>query len=305
MRIHLKGFYFTMKLTENVKKYIEENIGLIDDMTTDSALKFLDGFDALTTQQEDLACILDVLCTTLSVLPDMRKHINDYKKEIDLAYDSVKSINILNIYPKLNTYWNCNKTTGWAMVESYITLKPPTGSKKAGLAYVIGVPEINNKVYWTDSGYISLYNQDCAEFRLSVEFFEFPPSEFYKKEQLNKFINEYKNYIKELYDKVYLLEKSVIWKATARTIAKELSHFIQKTVSNSGVKGFVTLYELSESNGLRNELKLKVSLPVKTKIDLNITIPYDSDPKNIDVNSLMTNWKKNFEKYVKLNKHKF
>ena len=294
-----------MKLTENVKKYIEENIDLIDVMTTDSALKFLDGFDTSMTQQEDLACILEVLCTTLSVLPDMRKNINDYKKEIGLAYDSVKSINILNIYPELNTYWDCTNNTGWAMVNSYITLRPPTGSKTSGLAYVIDAPEINNKVYWTNSGYISLDDQDSAAFKLSVNFSKFPPSEFYKKEQLNKFLNEYKNYIKELYDKVYLLEKSVEWKATAHTVAKELSHFIQKNVSNLGIECYVRIYDLSEFAVLRNELKLEVSLPVKTKIDLNITIPYDSDPKNIDINSLMTNWKKNFEKYVKLNKHKF
>lgn len=296
-----------MKLTENVKKYIEDNIQLIDN-TTDlqDVYEFLDSFDVTTgVCCEDLACILEVLCTTLSVLPDMRKYINNYKKEIDLAYDSVKSINILNISPELNTYWDCTNNTGWAMVNSYVALRPPTGSKTSGLAYVIDVPEINNKVYWTDSGYISLADQDSAAFKLSVNFSKFPPSEFYKKEQLNKFLNEYKNYIKELYDKVYLLEKSVEWKATAHTVAKELSHFIQKTVSKSGIECYVIIYDLSEFAVMRNELKLEVPVPIKTKIDLNITIPYDSDPKNIDVNSLMTNWKKNFEKYVKLNKHKF
>lgn len=295
-----------MKLTEHVKKYIEENIDLIDVMITDSALKFLDGFDITTgICCEDIACILEVLCNTLGVLPDIRKHINDYKKEIDLAYDSVKSINILNIYPELNTYWDCNKNTGWAMVDSYISLNPPTGSKPAGLAYVIDVPEINNKVYWTDSGYISLDRQDSAAFRLSVSFPDFPPSEFYKKEQLNKFINEYKNYIKELHDKVYLLEKSLEWKETAHILAKDMYYFIIATASNSGVECDVEIKDLTKFAILRNELKLEVSLPVKTKIDLNIIIPYDSDPKNIDVESLRAKWKKNFEKYVKLNKHKF
>ena len=119
-----------MKLTEHVKKYIEENIDLIDNMTTDSALKFLDGFDPPMAHQEDLACIREVLCNTLSVLPDMHKQINDYKKELDLAYDSEKSINILNLQPELTTDWDCDETTRWAMEESFITLNPPTRSKK-------------------------------------------------------------------------------------------------------------------------------------------------------------------------------
>ena len=167
------------------------------------------------------------------------------------------------------------------------------------------MPEINNKVYWTDSGYISLHDQDSAAFRLSVSSFKFRPSEFYKKEKLNTFINEYKNYIKELHDKVYILEKSLRWKKTARTVAKELDHFITKTASKSGIDCDVGISDLSRYAVLRNELKLEVFLPVKTKINLNITIPYDSDPKNIDINSLLTNWKKNFEKYLNLNKHKF
>ena len=295
-----------MKLTKHVKEYIEENIDLIDVMNTDSALKFLDNFKLdITGRQEDLKCIVHVLCNTLEVLPDMCEYVKAYQDELDIAYNSVKSINILDIHPKVSSDWCSNKNTGWASVTCRIYLTPPTGSKAVGNSYSKYVPEIHNEVFLADSGFISLYHQDSASFRLSANFPEFPPSEFYKKQQLTTFINEYTNYIKEVYDKLYLLEQSVEWKAVARTVAKELSQFIQKTVSESAMKCYVTIYDLSEFPVLRNELKLEVSLPVKTKINLNITIPYDSDPKNIDVKLLMTNWKKNFEKYVKLNKHKF
>lgn len=292
-----------MKLTEHVKKYIEENIDMIDSMNTDSALKFLD--DVYVNHPEDILCIMDVLCDTLALLPDIRKYVKAYENEIESAYKSVKSINILNICPRLITYWDCHNTTGHAGSDSYIIVEAPPGSKLHGLARGIYVPEIHNEVYWLDNGYITLWDVESAAFTLSIHNYKFSPSEFYKKEKLNKFINEYKNYIKELHDKVYLLGKSVNWKVTANTIVEKMSEFIKSTASEYGIHCFIKISDQKNTYLERNEFQLLVDLPTRTKINLNVIIPYDSDPKNIDVDSLMTNWKKNFEKYIKLNKHKF
>lgn len=303
-----------MKLTTSVKDYIEKNIHLIDNNSDlQHIYEFLDGFDVKTgAHSEDLACILNVLCDVLNVLPDLKDFIKDYIDEVEHAYNSVRSINILNIHPEVHTYWySPHHEHRWANVDSYLCLSDPVGSKEYGYeSFIIDAPGITHSVCWRRSGKIFLLDsehQPCSTIaNLSVNFDKFSPSEFYKKEHLTKFITDYKKYIKDIYDILPLLEDSVRWKSDAFKIAENVATRIKEIIADSPAYCDVTTKDRASAifNNF-NYFEVDVVPYVKTKINLNVSIPYDSDPNKLDIDKLLNDWKKSFEKYIKRNQSKF
>ena len=278
-----------MELTPFVKKYIEDHQELLET----NFEKFVDLFEGRGT---DFTCFLSILQNILNEYTDLDSKIKEYTgllqkhaSDLEKKYTHVAGITPF-LYCLSDEPIESSSNLVSRMVRIRLTEdKSIPNTLPSDLSY-------NLKIYYGDVVF-SLADKDnhsSAQFIFYPKFNDyFNFTELYTKELLPTTFNQMEDLYKDIDSKFDDCVKSIQWNIDAEKIANELverMNAYDDVIKDTPLK---LLFDQSQNNYRISNYDLSR----KTKIDLSIKIPFDTDPNLTDWNKEFENWTKKVDKF--------
>ena len=277
-----------MELTPVVKAYIEKNHELLEN-------DFNQFVDSFTGVQQDFTCFLSILQDVLGEYKDLDSKINEYNMLLQKHSANLekKYTRVAGITPFLQGFANRQITSSHNMISNDLNI---------GVAEDGTIPNDlpQDLTYIIKSHYNSLVvlkledkaRNSSAEFFFDITFRDnFKLSELYIKKKLPTTLKQLEDLYRDIDSKFDDCVKSIQWKIEAEKIATELG---DRMNSYDDIFKYTPLKVLSSQN---KYLIYNYELSRKTKIDLSIDVPFDSDPRSIDWDKEFENWTKKADKF--------
>lgn len=278
-----------MELTPFVKKYIEDNQELLEK----NFEQFVDLFPGTT---EDFTCFLSVLQNILKEYTDLDSKIKEYTDLLQKHASDLekKYTHVAGITPFLYCMGNEPLMSSETLVSARINIRiiedgsiPKTVPSDLSYSLTTHYGEVILSL-------VDKENHSSAKF-VFVPTFQghFSFTELYTKKLLPTTFNQMENLYKDIDSKFNECVESIKWKIDAENIANDLvdrMNSYDPILENTPLKYHCATY--SNAYSVYN-----YNLSRKTKIDLSMEIPFDSDPNLTDWNKEFENWTKKVDKF--------
>lgn len=273
-----------MELTPFVKKYIEDHHELLE-------TNFEQFVDLFTGTEEDFTCFLSILQNILNKYTDLDSKIKEYTSLLQKHASDLekKYIHVAGITPFLYCIGNEPLVSSETLVSAGINIRLTEDGSIPNT-----VPSDLSYSLKTHYGKVILSlvdkeNNSSAKFE-SVPKFQghFHFTELYTKKLLPTTFTQMEDLYKDVHSKFDDCVKSIQWKIDAENIANELVDRMNSydlILKNTPLQYHCSPYSNACFIG-------NYDLSRKTKIDLSMIIPFDSDPN-------LTDWDKEFESWTK------
>lgn len=278
-----------MELTPFVKKYIEDNQELLETDFEQFVAQF-------TGTREDFTCFLSILQNILNEYKDLDSKIKEYAESLQKHASDLekKYTHVAGITPFLYCLSDEHLESSNNLVSRMIRIRlTEDGSIPNTLPSDLSY---NLKIYYGDVVF-SLADKDnhsSAQFIFYPKFNEyFNFTELYTKKLLPTTFNQMEDLYKDIDSKFDDCVKSIQWNIDAEKIANELverMNAYDDVIKDTPLK---LLFDQSQNNYRISNYDLSR----KTKIDLSIRIPFDTDPNLTDWNKEFENWTKKVDKF--------
>ena len=278
-----------MELTPFVKKYIEDNQELLEE-------DFEQFVELFAGTREDFTCFLSILQNILKKYTDLDSKIKEYTDLLQKHASDLekKYTHVAGITPFLYCMGNEPLMSSETLVSAGINIRITEDGSIPNT-----VPSDLSYSLKTHYGKVILSlvdkeNHSSAEFVFAPTFQgHFSFTELYTKKLLLTTFNQMEDLYKEIDSKFDECVKSIQWKIDAENIANELvdrMNSYDPILENTPLKYYCGPY--SNAYSVYN-----YDLSRKTKIDLSMEIPFDSDPNSIDWDKEFENWTKKVDKF--------
>lgn len=282
-----------MDLTPYVKKYIEHNHELLE--------KDFDQFvDNFMGSPEDFTCFLNILQNTLNEYTDLDSKIKEYTRLLQThALDLEKKYtHVAGIIPFLysgSPYVRRERITSINELFSVLMII----LFEEGSSILNALPQELKYSLKPHYGNVILTLEDkegnsSAKFVFGPTFEEsFGISELYTKKKLPTILNKMEDLYRDIDSKFDDCVKSIQWKIEAKNITQKL---VDRMNSYDPILEN-TPFDYHCNNFNNEYITINYALSRKTKIDLSIKIPFDSDPNLTDWDKEFENWTKKVDKF--------
>lgn len=276
-----------MELTPFVKNYIENNHELLE-------TNFEQFVDLFTGTREDFTCFLSILQNILKEYTDLDSKIKEYtgllqKHASDLEK---KYTHVAGITPFLYCMSTEPLMSSDALIAAMMNIRlTEDGSvpitMTSDLSYILRIHY--GKVILS---LVDKENHSSAEFIFDPKFQEyFSFTELYTKKLLPTTFNQMEDLYKDIDSKFDDCVKSIQWKIDAEKIANDL---VERMNAYDDILKDTPLNHYNHNN---EYFISNYDLSRKTKIDLSIRIPFNTDPKLTDWNKVFEDWTKKVDKF--------
>lgn len=278
-----------MELTPYVKNYIEQNHELLD---TD----FDQFVDLFTGTHEDFTCFLNILQNTLNEYTDLDSKIKEYtgllqKHASDLEK---KYTHVAGITPLLYCMSDKPLEDSSGLLRADIIIRVTEDGSIPNILPSDLSYSLRNHYGKVILSLVDKENNSSAKFVFVPKFQEhFSFTELYTKKLLSITFNQMEDLYKDIDSKFDDCVKSIQWKIEAENIA---NHLVDRMNSYDPILENTPLkYYCADYN---NEYVISsYDLSRKTKIDLSMEIPFDSDPNLTDWDKEFENWTRKLDKF--------